>query len=54
MKTDRIDAEAMIGILKAYLAGDKSVCRVVDVPTPDEEDGPRALRKWRRLTRSGN
>ena len=30
-KTDRIDAEAMIGILKAYLAGDKSVCRVVDV-----------------------
>ncbi|ABQ71308.1 IS110 family transposase [Sphingobium jiangsuense] len=45
VKTDRIDAEAMIGILKAYLAGDKSVCRVVDVPTPDEEDARRVMRE---------
>lgn len=45
VKTDRIDAEAMIGILKAYLAGDESVCRVVDVPTPDEEDARRVMRE---------
>ena len=44
-KTDRIDAEAMIGILKAYLAGDKSVCRVVDVPSPEEEDARRVMRE---------
>jgi transposase len=45
VKTDRIDAEAMIGILKAYLAGDKSVCRVVDVPTPEQEDARRVMRE---------
>ncbi len=45
VKTDRIDAEAMIGILKAYLAGDRSVCRVVDVPTPEEEDARRVMRE---------
>lgn len=45
VKTDRIDAEAMIGILKAYLAGDKSVCRVVNVPTPEEEDARRVMRE---------
>ncbi len=45
VKTDRIDAEAMIGILKAYLAGDRSVCRVVDVPTPEEEDARRIMRE---------
>lgn len=45
VKTDRIDAEAMIGILKAHLAGDKSVCRVVTVPTPEEEDARRVMRE---------
>ncbi len=45
VKTDRIDAEAMIGILKAYLAGDTSVCRTVAVPTPEEEDARRLMRE---------
>lgn len=45
VKTDRIDAEAMIGILKAYLAGDRSVCRLVDLPTHDEEDARRIMRE---------
>lgn len=45
VKTDRIDAEAMIGILKAYLGGDRSVCRVVDVPAPEEEDARRIMRE---------
>lgn len=45
VKTDRIDAEAMIGILKAYLAGDMSVCRTVAIPTPEEEDARRLMRE---------
>lgn len=45
VKTDRIDAEAMIGILKAYLGGDHSVCRLVTVPTPQEEDARRLMRE---------
>lgn len=44
-KTDRIDAEAMVGILKAYLGGDHSVCRPVIVPTPEEEDARRLMRE---------
>jgi transposase len=32
-KTDRIDVEAMTFTLRAYLAGDQSVCRVVQIPT---------------------
>lgn len=50
-KTDRIDAEAMIGILKAYLAGDHSVCRPVTVPTPEEEDARRLMRERGDLVR---
>ena len=51
VKTDRIDAEAMIGILKAYLAGDTSVCRTVAVPTPEEEDARRLTRERSDLVR---
>lgn len=51
VKTDRIDAEAMIGILKAYLAGDHSVCRLVTVPTPEEEDARRLMRERGDLVR---
>jgi transposase len=51
VKTDRIDAEAMIGILKAYLAGDTSVCRTVAVPTPEEEDARRLMRERSDLVR---
>jgi transposase len=49
VKTDRIDAEAMVGILKAYLAGDHSVCRVVNVPTVEEEDARRLMRERKEL-----
>ena len=51
VKTDRIDAEAMIGILKAYLAGDTSVYRTVAVPTPEEEDARRLTRERSDLVR---
>jgi transposase len=48
-KTDRIDVEAMTFTLRAYLAGDRSVCRVVSIPTPEAEDAKRLSRERTRL-----
>jgi transposase len=48
-KTDRIDVEAMTFTLRAYLAGDPSVCRVVPIPTPEAEDAKRPSRERTRL-----
>lgn len=45
VKTDRLDAEAMVWILKAHIAGDRSVCRAVKVPTREEEDAKRMMRE---------
>lgn len=45
VKTDRIDVVAMVFTLKAYLLGDKSVCRPVRLPTPEEEDSKRLSRE---------
>ena len=50
-KTDRIDVEAMAFTLKAYLAGDRSVCRTVEVPAPEAEDTKRLSRERTQLTR---
>ncbi|WP_373486554.1 IS110 family transposase [Blastomonas sp.] len=44
-KTDRLDAEGLLRVLAAYLAGDSEVCSMVRVPTPEEEDGKRAHRE---------
>lgn len=49
MKTDRIDVEAMAFTLRAYLAGDQGVCRVVAIPTPEAEDAKRISRERTRL-----
>ena len=49
VKTDRIDAEAMVWILKSHVGGDPSVCRAVRVPTPEEEDAKRLMRERVRL-----
>jgi len=48
-KTDRIDVEAMTLTLKAYLAGDRSVCRAVIIPSPEEEDAKRLSRERTQL-----
>ena len=45
VKTDRIDVEAMVFTLKAYLLGDKGICRPVSIPTPEEEDAKRVTRE---------
>lgn len=44
-KTDRLDAEGMLRVLAAYIAGDSQICSMVHVPTPDEEDGKRVHRE---------
>jgi transposase len=44
-KTDRLDAEGMLRVLAAWLAGDGQVCSMVRVPTPEEEDAKRPHRE---------
>jgi transposase len=48
-KTDRIDAEGMLRVLAAWLGGDRQVCSMVRVPTPDEEDAKRTHREREHL-----
>lgn len=48
-KTDRLDAEGMLRVLAAYLRGDRQVCSMVRVPTPDEEDAKRIHREREHL-----
>jgi transposase len=48
-KTDRLDAEGMLRVLVTWLAGDRQVCSMVRVPTPDEEDAKRPHREREQL-----
>jgi transposase len=48
-KTDRLDAEGMLRVLVAWLGGDRQVCSMVRVPTPDEEDAKRTHREREHL-----
>lgn len=48
-KTDRLDAEGMRRVLAAWLSGDRHVCSMVRVPTPDEEDAKRPHREREHL-----
>jgi len=50
-KTDRLDAEGMLRVLAAWLAGDRQVCSMVRVPTPEEEDAKRPHREREHLVR---
>ncbi|WP_227272311.1 IS110 family transposase [Roseobacter weihaiensis] len=51
VQTDRIDVEAMAFTLKAFCLGDKSVCRAVRVPTPEEADAKRVSRERSQLVK---
>ena len=42
-KTDRIDVEAMAFTLRAFLLGDRGVCREVVVPSPESRRTPSAF-----------
>ncbi len=48
-KTDRLDAEGMLRVLAAWLGGDRQVCSMVRVPSPDEEDAKRPHREREHL-----
>jgi transposase len=48
-KTDRLDAEGMLRVLAAWLGGDRHVCSMVRVPTPNEEDAKRPHREREHL-----
>jgi transposase len=48
-KTDRIDVEAMAFTLRAFLLGDRSVCREVVIPSPEQEDAKRLSRERTQL-----
>jgi transposase len=48
-KTDRLDAEGMLRVLAAWLSGDRPVCSMVHVPTPEEEDAKRPHREREHL-----
>lgn len=49
VKTDRVDVESMVFVLKAFVLGDKSVCRPVRIPSPEEEDAKRITRERAQL-----
>ena len=48
-KTDRLDAEGMLCVLAAWLGGDRQVCSIVSVPTPEDEDAKRPHREREHL-----
>jgi transposase len=48
-KTDRIDAEGMLRVLATWLGGDRQVCSMVRVPTPEEEDAKHPHREREHL-----
>ena len=48
-KTDRLDAEGMLRVLAAWLSGDRQVCSMVHVPSPEEEDAKRPHREREHL-----
>jgi transposase len=48
-KTDRLDAEGMLRVLASWLDGDRQVCSMVVVPTPEEEDAKRPHREREHL-----
>jgi transposase len=48
-KTDRLDAEGMLRVLAAWLNGDRQICSMVHVPSPQEEDAKRPHREREHL-----
>lgn len=48
-KTDRIDARALLRALIAWQQGDRDVCHMVQVPSPEQEDAKRLHRERQRL-----
>ncbi len=50
-KTDRLDVRGLVGVLRAWLGGDRLRCRMVRVPSVAEEDARRPHREREHLMR---
>jgi transposase len=50
-KTDRMDLAALLRALMAWQRGEKQVCRMVRVPSPEQEDRRRRSRERERLVK---
>ena len=48
-KTDRLDAQGLLRVLAATFTGDRDACRVVNVPSVEEEDAKRPHREREHL-----
>lgn len=48
-KTDRLDAQGLLRDLAAYRRGDRQICGMVRVPTPEQEDAKRQHREREHL-----
>jgi len=51
IKTDNIDVKRLLRAIVGFVQGDPQSCRVVRVPTPEEEDARRLHRERQRLVR---
>lgn len=49
VKTDRVDGEALLRVLMAYMRGEPRVCSMVQAPSPEEEDERRVGRERKQL-----
>lgn len=50
-KTDRIDVAGLLRVIVALHRGDSYACRLVPIPTPEEEDAKRTHRERQRLVK---
>jgi transposase len=50
-KTDRVDVGGLLRALMSLHRGDSEACRLVSVPTPEEEDAKRTHRERQRLVK---
>lgn len=49
VKTDRVDGEALLRVIMAYMRGEPRVCSMVQAPSPEEEDRRRIGRERKQL-----
>lgn len=50
-KSDGVDVDKLVRCLARYVRGERDACRMVEVPTPEEEDAKRPHREYERLVK---
>ncbi len=51
VKSDGVDVDKLVRCLARYVRGERDACRMVEVPTPEEEDAKRPHREYERLVK---